>query len=138
MCECPFGIDIGHTTDLAERAARAGLGNLIGLQARMAPSIRYTRDLVAARLCRRSARHDAGRLRHCLDVGQRSAHAYAFDATNHAAVCAHHACVRRTAVRSRGLHKSIAKSPGGRHTEGADWLLPELCTGLMLCVRSEV
>ena len=47
MCEWPLGVDAGQTADLAARAAGAGLGTLIGLQARMAPSIRYARDLVA-------------------------------------------------------------------------------------------
>src|SRR5258705_191471 len=47
MCEWPLGVDAGQTADLAERAAGAGLGTLIGLQARMAPSIQYARDLVA-------------------------------------------------------------------------------------------
>ncbi len=47
MCEWPLGVDAGETADLAARAAGAGLGTLIGLQARMAPSIRYARDLVA-------------------------------------------------------------------------------------------
>ena len=47
MCEWPLGVDAGQTADLAARAAGAGLGTLIGLQARMAPSIRYARNLVA-------------------------------------------------------------------------------------------
>ena len=46
MCEWPLGIDIAETADLATRATEKGLANLIGLQARMAPSIRYARDLV--------------------------------------------------------------------------------------------
>jgi predicted dehydrogenase len=44
MCEWPLGTDIGQTADLA---ARTGAASLAGLQARMAPSIRYARDLVA-------------------------------------------------------------------------------------------
>ena len=39
MCEWPLGVDAGQTADLAARAAGAGLGTLIGLQARMAPSM---------------------------------------------------------------------------------------------------
>jgi predicted dehydrogenase len=47
MCEWPLGLDSGQTGDLAARVATARLGNLVGLQARMAPSIRYARDLIA-------------------------------------------------------------------------------------------
>jgi hypothetical protein len=46
MCEWPLGVDFEQTADLAKQVALAGVGNLIGLQARMAPSIRYARDLV--------------------------------------------------------------------------------------------
>ena len=46
MCEWPLGVDLEDTADLAKQVALAGVGNLIGLQARMAPSIRYARDLV--------------------------------------------------------------------------------------------
>lgn len=46
MCEWPLGVDVGQTRDLVDQSARADVGNLIGLQARMAPSIRYARDLV--------------------------------------------------------------------------------------------
>lgn len=47
MCEWPLGIDIGQTDELAARVKQAELATLVGLQARMAPSIRYARDLVA-------------------------------------------------------------------------------------------
>src|SRR6185295_16367987 len=47
MCEWPLGVDFEQTADLAKQVALGGVGNLIGLQARMAPSIRYARDLVA-------------------------------------------------------------------------------------------
>jgi len=47
MCEWPLGVDAGESAELAASAAKAGTANLIGLQARMAPSIRYARDLVA-------------------------------------------------------------------------------------------
>ena len=46
MCEWPLGVDFEQTADLAKQVALAGVGNLIGLQARLAPSIRYARDLV--------------------------------------------------------------------------------------------
>lgn len=47
MSEWPLGVDFGQSEDLASRAASAGVANLVGLQARMAPSIRYARDLIA-------------------------------------------------------------------------------------------
>jgi predicted dehydrogenase len=47
MSEWPLGVDFGQSENLASRAASAGIANLVGLQARMAPSIRYARDLVA-------------------------------------------------------------------------------------------
>src|SRR5882762_8126937 len=46
ICEWPLGVDFEQTADLAKQVALAGVGNLIGLQARMAPSIRYARNLV--------------------------------------------------------------------------------------------
>jgi predicted dehydrogenase len=46
MCEWPLDLDLSATRALQEQAQRAGLRTLIGLQARMAPSIRYARDLV--------------------------------------------------------------------------------------------
>ena len=46
MCEWPLDVDFEQTADLAKQVALAGVGKLIGLQARMAPSIRYARDLV--------------------------------------------------------------------------------------------
>lgn len=46
MCEWPLGVDLGESEDLAKRAAQRGVANFVGLQARLAPSIRYARDLV--------------------------------------------------------------------------------------------
>ena len=47
MCEWPLALDADQASDLAMRAVRAGVPTLIGLQARMAPAIRYARDLVS-------------------------------------------------------------------------------------------
>ncbi|WP_109482715.1 Gfo/Idh/MocA family oxidoreductase [Paraburkholderia sp. C35] len=47
MCEWPLGVTLAETQALQRDAYRAGLNTLIGLQARMAPAIRYARDLVA-------------------------------------------------------------------------------------------
>jgi predicted dehydrogenase len=47
MCEWPLGLDAGETAALAARADKTRRATLIGLQARMAPAIRYARDLVA-------------------------------------------------------------------------------------------
>ncbi|WP_321931266.1 Gfo/Idh/MocA family protein [Paraburkholderia guartelaensis] len=47
MCEWPLGADIDQTSALADLASNTGTSNFIGLQARMAPSVRYARDLVA-------------------------------------------------------------------------------------------
>lgn len=47
MCEWPLGLRLADTRVLAQHARSAGLKTLIGLQARMAPSIRHARDLVA-------------------------------------------------------------------------------------------
>ncbi|VFR32319.1 putative oxidoreductase [plant metagenome] len=47
MCEWPLGLDLAETQALHQQAQAAGLRTLIGLQARMAPAIRYARDLVA-------------------------------------------------------------------------------------------
>lgn len=47
MCEWPLSVDFSQSEDLALRAAAARIPNLVGLQARMAPSIRYARDLIA-------------------------------------------------------------------------------------------
>ena len=46
MSEWPLGVDIAQSTDIAARVTKTDLWTLIGLQARMAPSIRYARDLV--------------------------------------------------------------------------------------------
>lgn len=47
MCEWPLGLTLAETQALEQQARTAGLKTLIGLQARMAPSIRRARDLVA-------------------------------------------------------------------------------------------
>jgi predicted dehydrogenase len=47
MCEWPLALDAAQASDLATRAVRADVPTLIGLQARMAPAIRYSRDLVS-------------------------------------------------------------------------------------------
>lgn len=47
MCEWPLGLDLAEAQVLHQQAEAAGLRTLIGLQARMAPAIRYVRDLVA-------------------------------------------------------------------------------------------
>lgn len=47
MCEWPLGVDLEQTSRLRVDAARTGVATLIGLQGRMAPSLRYARDLVA-------------------------------------------------------------------------------------------
>ncbi len=46
MCEWPLGIDMDQTNRLALQAKRSCSATLIGLQASMAPSIRYARALV--------------------------------------------------------------------------------------------
>ena len=46
MSEWPLGVDIAQSTDITARVTKTDLWTLIGLQARMAPSIRYARDLV--------------------------------------------------------------------------------------------
>lgn len=84
MCEWPLGPDLSQSEDLAARAAAGGVANLIGLQARMAPSIRYARDLVAQGY--------VGELLGTTLVGSGiawtsvsdSAHAYMFDASQNA------------------------------------------------------
>jgi len=47
LCEWPLGLTLDETRSLSAQAQAAGLKTLIGLQARMAPAIRYARDLVA-------------------------------------------------------------------------------------------
>ena len=47
MCEWPLGTSLVETQTLERQARDAGLNTLIGLQGRMAPSIRRARDLVA-------------------------------------------------------------------------------------------
>jgi predicted dehydrogenase len=47
MCEWPLSMTLAETQALQQQAQAAGLNTLIGLQARMAPAIRYARDLVA-------------------------------------------------------------------------------------------
>lgn len=47
FCEWPLGVDINQAADLAGQAEQAGVATIIGLQASMAPSIRYARDLIA-------------------------------------------------------------------------------------------
>ena len=46
MCEWPLGVDLRQTRDLVDRAQAAKAPNLIGLQASMAPSVRFARALV--------------------------------------------------------------------------------------------
>lgn len=45
FCEWPLGASQAETRDLAARAKRAGIRSVIGLQRRMAPSIRHLRTL---------------------------------------------------------------------------------------------
>lgn len=86
MSEWPLGVDIAEATDLAGQAARTGLGNLIGLQGRMAPSIRHARDLVRQGY--------VGKVLGTTIVGSGiawtaksdSAHAYMFDAASNASL----------------------------------------------------
>lgn len=47
MCEWPLATTLEQTSALGEQAASTGLASLIGLQARMTPSIRYARELIA-------------------------------------------------------------------------------------------
>jgi predicted dehydrogenase len=84
MSEWPLGVDTDQSTDLAGLAAKTGLQTLIGLQARMAPSIRYARDLVEQGY--------VGKVLGTTMVGSGiawttasdSAHAYMFDARSNA------------------------------------------------------
>jgi predicted dehydrogenase len=84
MCEWPLGVDVSQTSALADHASKMGVGNFIGLQARMAPSIRYARELVA--------QGDIGEVLATTLVGSGiawtsvsdAAHAYMFDAAQNA------------------------------------------------------
>ncbi len=86
MSEWPLGVDMAETADLAAQAARTGLGNLVGLQGRMAPTIRQARDLVRQGY--------VGKVLGTTIVGSGiawtshsdSAHAYMFDAANNASL----------------------------------------------------
>jgi len=44
--EWPLATSLAEATELAERAARAGVRTVIGLQGRYAPEVRYARDLI--------------------------------------------------------------------------------------------
>lgn len=46
-CEWPLGATLAEATDMADRAAAAGLPTLVGLQARSDPAVMHARDLVA-------------------------------------------------------------------------------------------
>src|SRR5882724_1415181 len=84
MCEWPLGVDFEQTADLAKQVALAGVGNLIGLQARMAPSIRYARDLVIQGYVGEVLSTTMVASGIAWTSVSDSAHAYMFDATKNA------------------------------------------------------
>ncbi|WP_437806403.1 Gfo/Idh/MocA family protein [Sorangium sp. So ce1078] len=47
FCEWPLGVSLAEATELAGAAEAAGVRTLIGLQRRLAPSVRHLRDLIA-------------------------------------------------------------------------------------------
>lgn len=47
LCEWPLGLDVDDALKMADEAHRRSLDNMIGLQARSDPAIRYARDLLA-------------------------------------------------------------------------------------------
>lgn len=46
LCEWPLGVSLEETTELAALAREAGVRTVIGLQRRLAPGVRYLRDLL--------------------------------------------------------------------------------------------
>ncbi|WP_438015379.1 Gfo/Idh/MocA family oxidoreductase [Sorangium sp. So ce315] len=47
FCEWPLGVSLAEATELARAAEAAGVRTVIGLQRRLAPSVRHLRELVA-------------------------------------------------------------------------------------------
>lgn len=46
LCEWPLGISLAETRELAKLADEAGIRTVVGLQRRLAPGVRYLRDLL--------------------------------------------------------------------------------------------
>ena len=86
MSEWPLGVDANQSTDLAGKVTKAGLQTLIGLQARMAPSIRYARDLVAQGYVGKVLGTTMAGSGIAWTMVSDSAHAYMFDARSNASL----------------------------------------------------